>query len=192
VRKLPDNIAKKVTTIPLGYHWNPRIGAESPLDKTPSLPFRSLHWSFIGTDWQGRKTKVTSLQSPELTAKATFLEDWHSSDMVGRDKYMEQLLNSWFIPCPGGINPETFRFYEALEAGAVPILVGEDRALDYLEFIKPHIDVIPIKDWTHAREFMLELVRKKDLLETYRARILTQWTAWKRRCANEVQAILAT
>ena len=28
-----------------------------------------------------------------------------------------------FIPCPQGLNPETFRFWEALEAGAIPVRV---------------------------------------------------------------------
>jgi hypothetical protein len=32
-----------------------------------------------------------------------------------------------FIPCPQGLNPETFRFWEALEAGAIPVRVQPAR-----------------------------------------------------------------
>jgi hypothetical protein len=36
---------------------------------------------------------------------------------------LEQLLNTFCVPCPPGLRPETFRHYEALEAGGIPVIV---------------------------------------------------------------------
>ena len=37
--------------------------------------------------------------------------------------YRQMLLDSVWVLCPGGfVHPETFRFYETLEAGSLPVL----------------------------------------------------------------------
>eukprot|EP01041_Mallomonas_annulata_P004041 gene4041-8045_t len=37
--------------------------------------------------------------------------------------YSDVMKNTVFVPCPSGNNPETFRHYEALESGAIPVFV---------------------------------------------------------------------
>lgn len=39
------------------------------------------------------------------------------------ERYMSELSETSFALCPGGNNPETFRLHEALEMGAIPVLV---------------------------------------------------------------------
>jgi monoamine oxidase len=57
--------------------------------------------------------------------KLVLMDQWNSPKMIGREETLAILLNSWCVPCPAGNNVETFRLYEALEAGAVPIIVQE-------------------------------------------------------------------
>merc|ERR1719487_373761 len=53
---------------------------------------------------------------------------------ISNSRYMRQLCDSVLVPCPGGQNPETFRHYEVLEAGAIPIFVRPPAQLDYYQF----------------------------------------------------------
>lgn len=41
---------------------------------------------------------------------------------LGREAYFEALFDSRFVLCPRGFGLATFRFYEALLAGAVPVV----------------------------------------------------------------------
>ena len=45
--------------------------------------------------------------------------------------YLHALSNTVFALCPPGNNPETFRIYEALERGAIPILVQAEAEKDF-------------------------------------------------------------
>jgi len=45
---------------------------------------------------------------------------------VGTDEYARVLLDSIFTLSPGGVNPECYRLYEAVEAGSIPVLVRAD------------------------------------------------------------------
>ena len=48
--------------------------------------------------------------------------------------HLNMLLDSVFVLCPRGNNLETFRFYEALESGAIPIFVkGSSVDYDFIE-----------------------------------------------------------
>jgi hypothetical protein len=48
------------------------------------------------------------------------------------DDYIDVTSDTVFVPCPAGNNPETFRHYEALELGCIPLIVKphEGLALD--------------------------------------------------------------
>lgn len=39
------------------------------------------------------------------------------------EAFLSELLETVFALCPGGNNPETFRLYEALDTGAIPIMI---------------------------------------------------------------------
>ena len=47
--------------------------------------------------------------------------------------YLHTLSNTVFALCPAGNSPETFRIYEAIERGAIPILLRSEPDLDFIE-----------------------------------------------------------
>jgi hypothetical protein len=51
------------------------------------------------------------LQHPELT----------NEEYVSPAEYAKYMLNSIFTPCPKGRSLDTFRLYEAMEAGSIPV-----------------------------------------------------------------------
>lgn len=44
---------------------------------------------------------------------------------ISRDTFFERLGNSKFTICPRGNAPDTFRFYDSIYAGSIPIVVRE-------------------------------------------------------------------
>ena len=181
---------EKVTTIPLGYHWTLHEGPKNSLTLTPRLPFRTLTWSFAGTDWNNRKALLEPLSriTPSI---ATFQPDWNHQSSVPQSQYISTLLDTVFVPCPEGMNPETFRFYEALECGCIPLIVRTEKNEDWIDWITEHIQVLPVDSWADAACLVEQLMGSKPMLEAYRGRVLTSWMDWKLRLRGEVGQWLA-
>ena len=180
----------KCMIIPLGYHWTLRGGGcPYPIERTPRLPFRSIRWSFFGTNWNGRAEKFVPIMKFEPN-RCKLLEGWNSANMIGYDEYIGSLLDTVFVPCPGGNNAETYRLYEALECGCVPIIVRETGDELFVKMITDNLPIIPVKSWEEANILMQQLYADKNLLESYRMNILNGWRVWKERMRESIKSIL--
>ena len=158
------NYAKPGThalTIPLGYHWRPAGSS------VPKLPFRTKIWSFVGTEW-GERGGLRQL--PSARSVLRLFPTWQDPANLGKAEYLELLLDSIFVPCPAGQNAETFRIYEALECGAVPLIVGPSPVA---------LPLLPLTSWTQAGECMEYFLAHMDRLEAYRDKLFTAWTSLK-------------
>jgi alpha(1,3/1,4) fucosyltransferase len=174
-----------VVTVPLGFHW--AIPNGEPVIHTPRPPFREFVWSFVGTGWAGRREKLSALQQVPGDHKLVFMDEWNSPSMLGREETLSILLNSWFVPCPAGNNGETFRIYEALEAGAVPIVVQEAGMEDYFTFIGRYLPLMLATSWTHAAQLVYTLKSQPELYEKYRLQLLEAWE----NCKLQTKASIA-
>ena len=76
------------------------------------------------------------------------LSEANKNDGVyGKDEYIQyisRLNTAIFAPAPPGNSPETFRFYEALETGAIPISV---RTKPDRDFLSPSISGSSSQEW---------------------------------------------
>ena len=181
-----DATASKVITIPLGFHW--AIPNGEPYIHTPRPPFRELAWSFVGTGWLGRRDKLNPLTQIGEN-KVVFMDDWNSPDMLGREECLSIMLNSWCIPCPSGHNGETFRFYEALEAGAVPIVVREGNE-SFLKFVASHFQIMVANNWEHAAQLVYTLKQQPEVYEKYRNGVLAGWEGMKAKSKENIRNLL--
>ena len=180
---LPD----KVTTIPLGYHWTLREGSQNVLVKTPRLPFRSLTWSFFGTEWNERREQLQPLFDISGKYESQFFKNWNSPSLLNKEDYITTLLDTVFVPCPDGMNPETFRFYEALECGCIPLIVRTSNNAAWVDWISEHIQILPVSSWVEAAKLVEHLMHQKHLLESYRTKILMSWMSWRERLQKEMK-----
>jgi len=182
----PEQRAKSLI-VPLGYHWTLRGGGcPMPLERTPRLPFRNTRWSFFGTNWKGRDQKLGPIMGFGPN-RCKLLEDWNAKDTVGYDEYIGTLLDTIFVPCPGGQNAETFRYYEALECGCIPIVVREPGDELFVKYITSNMPILPVNSWTEAAGLMTQLYADKNLLENYRTNLLIGWRVWKEKLVAEVR-----
>ena len=180
------DLGSKVVTIPLGFHW--AIPNGEPYIHTPRPPFRELAWSFVGTGWLGRKEKLNPLTQIGEN-KVVFMDDWNSPSMLCREECLSIMLNSWCIPCPSGHNGETFRFYEALEAGAVPIVVREGNEA-FLKFVFGYFQIMVANSWEHAAQLVYTLKQQPEVYELYRNGVLAGWEKMKSKAKEDVRKIL--
>jgi hypothetical protein len=173
----------QVVTIPLGYHWRP---SDAGGGKGHT---KNLVWSFIGAEHGGRTAKLQPFKGIE-PYKCVFLSGWNSPEKRGEDEVVDTLLRSLCVPCPGGINIETFRLYEALEAGCVPIMVEEAGSADYLAYLKRFIPLATSTDWSTAARVTHGLSKDMKLYREYRKSLMVGWASMKAWASSEARRVL--
>lgn len=109
-RQIPD----------IGFGYTP--GTVDTLRRYPSLT-RTLNWSFAGQVTHDERDKMAKVLTPlpdgEIHPTDTFAAGLDHAD------YLHLLARSRLAPCPSGpVCPDSFRFWEALEAGCVPVVAG--------------------------------------------------------------------
>jgi len=186
----PQGSESKIQIIPIGYHWSPLMGKGNPLTDTPAPPFREFHWSFYGTDWNGRQSNMKPLLEAKLISTYNFYSEWNDPNNLSETQYKNILLQSAFVPCPDGMNPDTFRVYEALEAGCIPLIVHTEANDVWFRWISNYIPLLDIKSWDNAVRNMVQLLSKPEMLEIYRTQILKGWITWSAKLKMQTQVWL--
>ena len=165
----------KVDVIPLGWA---KKGNTSNTD-------RKYVWSFHGTRWANREAHLAPLSAIEPHS-CTFYDNWMDPKQLGTIEYVDSMLNSVFVACPGGQNSETFRFYEALECGAIPLFIDSENE----EWASAY-NMIKLTSWEHARGVVKYFIKNKEVLEKYRTAILAKWTVVKDEASIKMAKFLA-
>jgi GR25 family glycosyltransferase involved in LPS biosynthesis len=186
---IPAEIRKKVVLIPLGYHYTLKDGSDNPGEKTPRLPFRNMKWSFMGTNWQNRGAILEPFEQIE-PHKLLLVDTWESKEKIKREEYISILLDTYFVPCVIGNNNETFRIYEALECGAVPLYVKQNEDDRLADWLFEEIGLMPSSSWDEAVKLIQHMLNDLPLLESYRTMILNRWIVFKKKLGDQIKELL--
>ena len=89
------------------------------------------------------------------------------------------LLKSKFAPVPRGNHAETFRLWEALEHGSIPLYVRSMNDDAFLNWLRTNLFLMEIASWEQAVKVIGFFLANPDKAERYRTGILDQWTTWK-------------
>jgi GR25 family glycosyltransferase involved in LPS biosynthesis len=156
---------KHVLTVPLGYH-------KKPTQAHYSFTGRELVWSFHGTDWFDRSIQLREFVS--FTPYSCHLQPhWNHPTATKEKLYLSLLGNSKFCPILKGQNSETFRLYEALEAGCLPVTTITDTV--YLAWIEDHLGLSSLYNWTNPSAAM----GSNTITEETRLEVGRRWNTWK-------------
>ena len=147
---------------------------------------RKYLWSFAGDMKKiSRVGMMTAMQ--ELAGGAWHLtEGFNTADCLGTVDYRALLDESVIVPCPGGwSNLETFRVYEALEAGCIP-LVERRPGFDYFTgLLGPH-PIPTVTQWTEAPG-LIRAWQTQDRIEAIRQQCESWWQHYKATLASDIQ-----
>lgn len=127
---------------------------------------RDIPWSFSGQVTHPRRQQAVNglIESVRMHPGAVLTRTDGFARGMPRDAYLHTLHRTKIAPCPGGPHtPDTFRLFEALEAGCVPLadaLAGNGSGWGYWDMLgwrtKPPFPIID--DWgSVAGQIELEL-----------------------------------
>lgn len=186
----PSLDVTRVTVLPLGYAKG-RSG--TGLGPSPAFGDRAHTWSFAGSlDREGRTEILNSLQSVQPHRLAV-MERWGDPLALEPRAYCEMMRNTKFAPCLRGSGAqESFRFWEALEHGAIPIyvpLAGGDQPDEMRSMCADH-PFLAIPSWEEAIRVLPQLAANPALMEEHRQKVLGWWSAKKAAVRESIKAAL--
>lgn len=102
--------------LPIGYTPQTR-----ELVKKNSMSAKSLDWFFAGQDTHKDRHEVIAALTDHPNGKLVATEGFAQG--LPYEEYMQYMCQAKVVPCPGGpFSQDSFRLYEALEAGCIPIV----------------------------------------------------------------------
>jgi glycosyltransferase involved in cell wall biosynthesis len=121
---------------------------------------------FIGDAVSGpvRRAVVASLQqSSLLRAHVSVSERFHGFEepdvrLQRRELFVDSLASSWLVICPRGAGENSYRFFETLSMGRIPVLLSDDCLLPFEESID--YDSIVLKIPEHAADRTAEILHQ--------------------------------
>lgn len=153
---------------------------------------RTHAWNFVGTlHHEDRQEAVRCFESmaPGFTHRTSH---FNASDYLGIEDYSRVLGNSIFTLCPyGHVNMDTFRLYEALEAGSIPVTLRHAPALKaephywHYVFRGDEVPFIVAETWALAAQ-MARAALDSQSGQMMRHRCITFWDKWKATWRAEV------
>jgi len=139
---------------------------------------RTTPWAFMGTLWRtGNRTLATSI----------FLREHPSGEFFGGQffgrglpikQYRDRLQNSIFALCPEGDRHfDTFRLYESLQAGCIPLVVERDGQA--IRLLGPQFPIPIFESWKLASKFAKENLHNRQALNMLQMQCQQWWGATK-------------
>jgi len=150
----------------------------APPDKIRPASERGLLWSFCG---QRKYSRIEMLKALRKISPHRYPQEYISSE-----DYQNMVNDTVFSPCPmGNTTPDTWRFYESLEAGCIPI-VEKRWTIDYFARIFPDACPIPrFQTWGAAGRWIRNH-SDGQLRDRLQADILRWWASEKAKLCTQV------
>jgi len=183
---------RTVTSVPLGLMNG--FTTESP---KPTSDRRHL-WAFAGNVYKSTRAEMlTAMGTVERgyvrgtnssgpgRSEALAASDPHAPHTVGQ--YAEIMSGAVFAPCPAGWeNLDSFRVYEALEAGCIPI-VERRPSFDYFRHLFGDHPMITIDAWDEAPKRIAELTADPAQLDLRRLACAAWWQDHKKSLVARIR-----
>tara|TARA_Y100000590_G_C15561074_1_gene954784 strand:+ start:16 stop:906 length:891 start_codon:yes stop_codon:yes gene_type:complete len=155
----------KVKCIPIGYK-------SGVVNKQKSN--RKYKWAFTGTPHKSSRHDLL-FQFSNIKPFFCHKTKKFNQKIISVDEMSEILSSTVFIPCPNGFfHPETYRLYEALECGCIPIV---ESAYNYYDRLFPNNPFIKVNKWTEAKSIIKDW--KSDQITKKQQECSIWWSEYK-------------
>ena len=146
-------------------------------------------WCFAGQIHAqvGRAKMIESLKKCNGEYHLQVNKGWQSKDSLGAQDYRGVLSDSIFVPCPrGNSSVDTFRLYEALEVGVIPIVEKSD----YWENLLGEHPLIETDCWDGIHKDINLLLENKEWIEEHSKKIQKWWSDYKISLKTKIKNII--
>ncbi|QSR85446.1 exostosin family protein [Methylacidimicrobium sp. B4] len=168
-----------ICVVPLGW----TNGTQEKEEADPASRRRSI-WTFAGNRNWARHQMVAELV--HVVPNQVRLSQPGGSPPLSREEYLSWLRDAAFCPCPmGNVVLETFRVYEALEAGCIPI-VEHRFAFDYFRSLLGENPLPSVRSWGEGASYMRRLASDPASLDASQREIRQWWRFYKAKLQREV------
>jgi len=142
-----------------------------------------------GFDTAGEKVDKLIKKYPLWSNRSSVMQiamGWNSGSLKNIDDYRGAVMNSVFLFCPWGVNPETYRLSETLEAGAIP-LVSFKRGEWH-----PHWMTMPgivVESWDSVPRVLEELFSQDPTganVNFLQSKTIEWWQNWKESIRQDI------
>ena len=171
---LKDN--KDITCIPIGYKSSvPQIKLK--------INDRKYTWNFMGTTHGSSRYDLLD-KHKELKPHFTNLTgNFAGKNSLSTSEYYDILNKSIFTLVPHGyFHPETYRLYESLECGSIPIV---ENPHNFFENFLPNNPFPKINNWEESFDLIKNLIKKKDELNDLSNKVNSWWATHKKILKTE-------
>ena len=147
-------VSDKVTAIPL-------CELEGVENQNIPILERKYDWSWMGQFDPYRrvdfKMAIDSLkQNKELKNRVLWYEGWNNGEST--ESYCDTINQTKVMPIPrGSASLESFRFFEAMKCGCIPVCVNQP-SVDFYR-VAPYFS---ISSWAHVEEFIQSVVKQEE------------------------------
>jgi hypothetical protein len=105
------------------YGFYLRVFDNLVIQNEPTFSQAEYLFSFVGSSSNSASVRNRILR---LRHEACFLEDSSSGQSDRDTRYAELLHKSKFVLCPRGVGASTWRVFETMRAGRVPVIVSDE------------------------------------------------------------------
>ena len=170
--------SKNVTCIPIGYK-------SGLFYKKRDVTERKYLWSFMGTVHGSSRFDLINKHKklePNFIKKT---KSFGSNESLAAEEYYKILNESTFVLVPHGyLHPESYRLYEGLECGCIPII--ENPHNFYNHFLLEH-PLITINLWKESLETINDLYKNKEKLKDKSKEINNWWNEYKLNLQTKIK-----
>jgi hypothetical protein len=172
----------EVLTIPLG--WPKGL---SKRFSVKSIEARKYVWSFLGNQSaSSRPEMLEALRDIKPNFTHLYSAGQFATRRLSRSEYQAVLDETVFVPCPmGNAMLETWRFYEALEAGCIPIVEARPLLRYHEQLLGPH-PVPTVYRWSQSATLIQALKGNVKRLKDLQQNIVEWWE----RCKQAEQQLI--
>ena len=179
--QMPRDRSDDFIPLPIGYPPNTLV-ERVPVEPVPT---KTQDWFFCGQMTHSRRSGCVE-QLEKLDGGTLVTTDGFNAQSKGlpRDEYLKQMVAAKIAPCPAGMTtPDSFRVFEALQCGTIPIVdvrAGEleDYPLGYWEKALDGGAPFPqIDDWETLPRVIDELLADWP----FNANVIGSWWLWYKR-----------
>lgn len=185
---------KYVKVLPLGCALPDSAASIMPASQ------RRYAWSFIGQAGKCTRpdmVRALSTVEPHISFSTTAVRgmSFWTKGIVGpkripKSEFLGILRDSAFAPAPmGNANLESFRIYEALDVGTIPI-VEKRMFLDYFRELLGDHPIPTVGSWREARDLMRRYLDDPPALDRLQQDCTQWWGEYQIRLTGEIGAFL--